>query len=122
MPTGFEKFKSKALKEEPISIVRKSEDVRQAEENPFEQMRRSADSRRAREEAPAAEPGRVQEKPQARESGRKRSGAELNGLVTVTVQLREETKAKLDEMKFYQKRKLWELVDEAVSDLYKKYR
>ena len=115
MATGFDKFKKKALAEDPIMIVQpgKSEtganEVEQEREEPV---------RRSRSERPAA-PASAAPATEKPARGRRRK-EQMEGLVTITIQLRPETKSKLDEMKFRSKRLIWELTDEAINDLYNK--
>lgn len=105
MATGFEKFSKKALQEEPISFVKKNDEpeprvVVKEVEAPVRQTRREITPRKT--------------------ASRKRESKEMLDLTTITVQISEETKTKLDEMKFREKRKIWELTDEAINDLYRK--
>ena len=108
MPTGFEKFSKRALEEEPISFAKKPAegDGKTQEDKQVEKLSRVT---------------RATVRPTVeRPTGRRREGAEMKNLVTVTIQLTPETKGKLDEMKFREKRKIWELTEEAINDLYSK--
>ena len=113
MATGFEKFRKKALAEEPIRIEQP-----QVEETEAKDERREEPVRRSRSERPAA-PASAAPATEKPARGRRRK-EQMEGLVTVTIQLRPETKSKLDEMKFRSKRLIWELTDEAINDLYNK--
>ena len=113
MATGFEKFRKKALAEEPIRIEQP-----QAKEAEAKEERREEPIRRPRSERPTAT---VNAAPASEKPARgRRKKEQMEGLVTITIQLRPETKLKLDEMKFRGKRLLWELTDEAINDLYDK--
>ena len=118
MATGFQKFAKKALEEEPIRIGQPTK--QETEDNEVEQERGQVRQPRQRAERPA--PAVAAESPASDQPkrGRKRKGAQMEGLVTVTIQLRPETKSKLEEMKFRSKRLIWELTDEAINDLYNK--
>ena len=111
MATGFEKFKKKALAEEPIRIGQPQVGEKEAKEE-----KREEPVRRPRSERPAATVTPASEKP----ARGRRKKEQMEGLVTITIQLRPETKLKLEEMKFRGKRLLWELTDEAINDLYDK--
>ena len=119
MATGFDKFKKKALEEEPIRIVQPTETEAGRKEEPQEREQ-PRQPRSQRVERPAQAAAADTSSPEQPKRGRKRKGAQMEGLVTVTIQLRPETKSMLDEMKFRSKRLIWELTDEAINDLYKK--
>lgn len=118
MATGFDKFKKKALAEDPIMIVQPGKSDTGA--NEVEQERDPVRPSRQRSERPAPAVAADPVAPEEPKRGRKRKGAQMEGLVTVTIQLRPETKSKLEEMKFRSKRLIWELTDEAINDLYNK--
>lgn len=108
MATGFEKFSKKALTEDPIRI-----------EGPTKTKEESEETRKA-------EPAKTMVKRRATlrtapEEKRTRRREQKEGLETVTLRLSSDTKRKLDEMKFRSRRLLWELVDEAINDLYEKF-
>ena len=113
MATGFKKFSEKVLAEEPIRIEQP-----QVEETEVKEERREEPVRRSRSERPAAPASAAPatEKP----ARRRRRKEQMDGVVTVTIQLMPETKSKLEEMKFRSKRLIWELTDEAINDLYNK--
>ena len=119
MATGFEKFKNKALAEGPIQINTPKQNAATyetpAEERPKTELREPATAyERTAAHAPSyIEP--VHEAPAERGRRQKREATSM------LVQVSPETKAKLDEMRFRLKKKNWELVDEAVKDLYDKY-
>ncbi len=92
MPTGFDKFRKKTLEESPIKINTPSDFNGEPE---------------AAAQATAGRKAAVKK--------------EERSLVNFMAQISPETKTKLDEMRYRLKRKNWELVDEAVKDLYDKY-
>lgn len=112
MPTGFEKFASKALKEEPISLAKKPAPAEQPLK--VEVVRKEV----RRPEEPAAPVVERETAPRTRKGSRPE--AEKEDTVYICVGIKGETKTLLDEMKFRSKRKIWELVDEAINDLYQK--
>lgn len=114
MPTGFEKFSKRALQEEPIKIGRK------AEEKVEEPIR--TEQPRVQPERIQARATRVAGESETRRRGRpKKAGRDSEGLVTVTIQMHQDAKGKLEEMKFREHKNMWELVEEAIEDLYSKY-
>ncbi|MGM9742619.1 MAG: hypothetical protein ACI3ZC_06125 [Candidatus Cryptobacteroides sp.] len=118
MATGFQKLANKVLDEDPIKIVQAGKSDTGA--NEVEQEREQVRQPRQRAERPAPAVAAESPAPDQPKRGRKRKGAQMEGLVTVTIQLRAETKSKLEEMKFRSKRLIWELTDEAINDLYNK--
>ena len=114
MPTGFEKFKQKALAEGPIHI---EQPAKQEPEVKVEKEERSSAATKSKKNSKTSS---VEERPST-ETRRKRKNEQLENLETVTLRLSSETKRKLDEMKFRSRRLLWDLVDEAINDLYDKF-
>ncbi len=116
MPTGFDKFRKKTLEESPIKINTPSDFNGEPED----------DARPGRGETAAQHAGRQETaQPEATvqaTSGRKTAvRKEERSLVNFMAQISPETKTKIDEMRYRLKRKNWEIVDEAVKDLYDKY-
>lgn len=114
MPTGFEKFSKRALQEEPINITRKAEEKK--EEKVDLQPVRTEPQRQ-----PAAKAERPVEQEVRRRGRPKKVGRDTEGLITVTIQMNPDTKTKLEEMKFREHKNMWELTEEAINDLYRKY-
>lgn len=116
MPTGFDKFRKKTLEESPIKINTPSDFNGEPED----------DARTGRGETAAQHAGR-QETAQPETAARGTAGRktsvkkEERSLVNFMAQISPETKTKIDEMRYRLKRKNWEIVDEAVKDLYDKY-
>ncbi len=116
MPTGFDKFRKKTLEESPIKINTPADFNGEPED----------DARPGRGETAAQHTGR-QETAQSEATvhataGRKTAvRKEERSLVNFMAQISPETKTKIDEMRYRLKRKNWEIVDEAVKDLYDKY-
>ena len=116
MPTGFDKFRKKTLDESPIKINTPSDFNGEPED----------DARNGRGETAAQHAGR-QETAQPETAARGTAGRktsvkkEERSLVNFMAQISPETKTKIDEMRYRLKRKNWEIVDEAVKDLYDKY-
>lgn len=116
MPTGFDKFRKKTLEESPIKINTPSDFNGEPED----------DARTGRGETVAPHAGR-QETAQPETAARGTAGRktsvkkEERSLVNFMAQISPETKTKIDEMRYRLKRKNWEIVDEAVKDLYDKY-
>ena len=112
MPTGFDKFASKTLAEEGISIVpsttakKKEEKVSEKAAPETREVRKLAKAAVVGEKKAAAKPAAVEEPEET---------------VQITIVIKSETKRKLDELKFTQRRKIKELTEEAIEDLYKKY-
>ena len=108
MPTGFEKFAGKALSEKPI-VIGKKEQVQPANDRKDESVERPIQS------------GTVERKTK---SPRTISGMtdEKEERIQITIKLGVSTKDKLDWLKFSQKRTIIELTEEAIEDLYQKYR
>lgn len=116
MPTGFEKFSKRALQEEPISIGRKPVQEEKTEEAPIR-----IEPVRPQVERPVQRASRVVE-PEVKRRGRpKKAGRDTDDLATVTIQMHLDAKTKLEEMKFREHKNMWELVEEAIEDLYTKY-
>lgn len=106
MPTGFEKFAGKALSEEPIVIIGKKEQTQSPEGREVEKLGRvTRVGTVERKPAPIrAVPGEEEEK------------------VQITIKISSSMKDKLDWLKFSQKRTIIELTEEAIEDLYQKYK
>ncbi len=122
MPTGFDKFRKKTLEESPIKINTPETSYEQAEEE------KKSDTAAVSEQAGAIERN-AERKASSRSvttakiirgknTGKKEQEREL---VNFMAQISPETKQKIDEMRFRLKMKNWEIVDEAVKDLYDKY-
>ncbi len=115
MPTGFDKFRKKTLEESPIKINTPTDFSVEPEE-----------AQTGRRETATPHGGR-QETAQTEATAHATAGRktavrkEERSLVNFMAQISPETKTKIDEMRFRLKRKNWEIVDEAVKDLYDKY-
>lgn len=107
MATGFEKFASKTLKEEPIALdgkAKQPEIVRPAA--PVAQ-------RASRTAEPAPQPVAAPVAPVVEEPKEE--------VITMTLQVSKEVRAIMDEFKYRQKRSYRALVEEAMNDLKAKY-
>lgn len=126
MPTGFEKFSKRALQEEPITIGRKAVEEKVAETSAKPEPAK-VEPTRPQVERPVVERPVVQRasrvvEPETKRRGRpKKEDRDSEGLATVTIQMHPEAKDKLMEMKFREHKNMWELVEEALDDLYCKY-
>lgn len=112
MPTGFDKFRKKTLEESPIKINTPSDFNEEPQLNALAGRQEKAMPYSVR---PSAAQPEAAGKKTATKRERDRS------LVNFMAQISPETKTMIDEMRFRLKRKNWELVDEAVKDLYDKY-
>ena len=115
MPTGFQKFADKALKEEPISInpaTKETKTPEQKEIKKFATVTRAGVGERKEEVSAQVNERRqmVEQVPEQKEE-----------LFQITIKIRPSTKDKLDWLKFTQKKKFMELAEEAFEDIYKKY-
>lgn len=115
MPTGFDKFKKKALEETPIKINKPSDFSGEQEENAQAGSREQETVDTSSRRPAAAQPEAASGRKTAAKKEKDRS------LVNFMAQISPETKQKIDEMRFRLKMKNWEIVDEAVKDLYDKY-
>lgn len=126
MATGFEKFSRSVLSEAPIKINKPAESEGYAAHEEEDDDGRD----RAEVHEPESAYGRTSlavsprrrtaaDEPKAKRASSRKSGS--RSMVGFMVQISPETKTKLDEMKFRLKMNYWEIVDEAIGDLYDKY-
>ena len=108
MPTGFEKFAGKALSEEPI-VIGKKEQTQSPEGREVEKLGR------------ATRVGTVERKP-APVRAVPETKVEEEEKVQIAIKISSSMKDKLDWLKFSQKRTIIELTEEAIEDLYQKYK
>ena len=109
MPTGFEKFAGKALSEEPIVIGGKKEQTQSPEGREVEKLGR------------VTRVGTVDRKPAPVRAVPETKIVEEEK-VQITIKISSSMKDKLDWLKFSQKRTIIELTEEAIEDLYQKYK
>lgn len=129
MATGFEKFKKKALEGESPIVLSSVEAARTDEKRergvatPAKAQTQATEPAPAPAVTPAPTPGATPESASATAEAAPAKAGRRNttkDLLTITVQVSPETKRKLDEIKFHSKKKIWEQIDQAVSDYYEK--
>lgn len=122
MPTGFEKFSKKALQEEPITIGRKPQAEQKVEEVQAKAEPVKVEQPKPQVERPVVQrASRVVEVETKRRGRPKKEDRSIDELVTVTIQMHQDAKDRLSEMKFREHKNMWELAEEAINDLYSKY-
>lgn len=113
MPTGFDKFRKKTLEESPIRINMPSDFNEESQERAQAERQEKA-KQYSRRQSAVSGPEAAERRTKAKKEGER-------SLVNFMAQISPETKSKIDEMRFRLKKKNWELVDEAVQNLYDKY-
>lgn len=108
MPTGFEKFAGKALSEEPI-VIGTNKNTQTPEGREVEKLARVT---RVGTTERKPTPVRAVPEPEKEEEPK----------VQITIKISSSMKDKLDWLKFSQKRTIIELTEEAIEDIYQKYK